>query len=307
MPNPDRVCRFKGSLLGLTVGDSVGAPYEALFEDMIISYGGADEIVKHESGKLLQYTDDAQMMIGVAECLAEHGEIVAETLCNRFGTNYQKGRGYGQGVRPLLEAMAVGEYKPEMTTSVFEDGSYGNGAAMLVAPVGLMFPNDDAQLVEQVEASALVTHAHPLGIDGAIAVAKAVALASQVESFDRVTFFDTIAACVKTEEFQWQLTTARDLPAFSSVSFGNDIAAQRSCVTAIVCFADSPDDFLGVIARAIGVGGDVDTIAAMAGSVSGAFLGVDAIPQNLLDCLENDHQGRDYIAGLAEKLAVLNT
>ena len=266
-----------------------------------MSYGGGDEIVKHKSGETLSYTDDTQMMIGVAETLVKHGEIVPNYLCQRFAQNYQKGRGYGQGVRPLIEAMAIGEFNQETTPFlVFENGSYGNGAAMRVAPVGLLFHDD--KLVEQSDLASKVTHAHDLGLDGARIISKAVSVAARMDGFDRNDFFDELISVCVTEEFTWQLKTARDLPAFSSVSFGTGLEAHASVVTSLVCFADSSRDFSGTISRAIGAGGDVDTIAAMAGAISGAFLGVEAIPENLIECLENGPQGKDYLFELAEKI-----
>jgi len=168
--------RIQGCLLGLAVGDALGATYEGLFADIILSYGGGDEIVKHKSGETLNYTDDTQMMIGVAETLVEHREIVPDYLCQRFAQNYQKGRGYGQGVRPLIEAMAIGEFDQKTTPFlVFENGSYGNGAAMRIAPVGLLF--HDEKLVEQSDLASKVTHAHDLGLDGARIISKAVNIA----------------------------------------------------------------------------------------------------------------------------------
>ena len=294
--------RFEGCLLGLAIGDAVGATYEGLFADLIMSYGGGDKIVRHESGEKLMYTDDTQMMIGVAETLVEHGKIDEPTLCQRFGANYQKGRGYGQGVRSLIEAMANNEYLEELAYSVFPDGSYGNGAAMRIAPVGLIFGDDNQRLEKEVVAASRVTHAHELGIDGARVIAKAVGVALASHKFERSIFFNALIECVKTEEFKWQLETARDLPEFSSVSFGNELAAHKSVVTSLICFADSPNDYSAVISRAIGAGGDVDTIAAMAGAIAGAFLGVEAVPKKLLQCLENDHKGLDYIRELAHQL-----
>ena len=293
--------RIQGCLLGLAVGDALGATYEGLFADIILSYGGGDEIVKHKSGETLNYTDDTQMMIGVAETLVEHREIVPGYLCQRFAQNYQKGRGYGQGVRPLIEAMAIGEFDQKTTPFlVFENGSYGNGAAMRIAPVGLLFHDD--KLVEQSDLASKVTHAHDLGLDGARIISKAVNIAARMDRFDRIEFFNELISVCATEEFKWQLKTARDLPAFSSVSFGNGLEAHESVVTSLVCFADSSRDFPGTISRAIGTGGDVDTIAAMAGAISGAFLGVEVIPENLIECLENGPQGKDYLFELAEKI-----
>jgi poly(ADP-ribose) glycohydrolase ARH3 len=84
--------------------------------------------------------------------------------------------------------------------------------------------------------------------------------------------------------------------------FGNGIEAQSSVVTAIACFGLTPDSFEQTIANAVLLGGDTDTIAAMAGAVSGAYLGTSALPQKLLAELENEGKGRDYLIRLAEKL-----
>jgi poly(ADP-ribose) glycohydrolase ARH3 len=73
-------------------------------------------------------------------------------------------------------------------------------------------------------------------------------------------------------------------------------------MTSIVCFADSPDDYSAAIARAIGQGNDVDTLAAMTGALTGARLGMQSIPTNLLDCLEDDDKGRSYLMWLADQL-----
>ena len=83
--------------------------------------------------------------------------------------------------------------------------------------------------------------------------------------------------------------------------FGNGIAAADSVVTAVACFGLTPHSYELTIANAILLGGDTDTIAAMAGAISGAFLGRQAIPQMLVDRLEDGYQGRTYIEQLAER------
>ena len=88
----------------------------------------------------------------------------------------------------------------------------------------------------------------------------------------------------------------------SLTGFGNSLEAHRSVVTAICCFAGSPDCYTEVISRAIGQGNDVDTLAAMAGAISGARVGIKAIPPHLVESLENGAKGRTYIAELADEL-----
>ena len=73
---PDLADRFRGCLLGLAVGDALGAPYEGLPAlDIFHRFGPPDVIASNPSGDVLYYTDDTQMMIGVAETLVEHGRI----------------------------------------------------------------------------------------------------------------------------------------------------------------------------------------------------------------------------------------
>ena len=87
-------------------------------------------------------------------------------------------------------------------------------------------------------------------------------------------------------------------------SLGNGIEALESVPTAIACFSLSPNCYIDTIANAIFLGGDTDTIAAMAGAISGAFLGDGAIPRRLVEHLESSPKGGAYISKLAERLCV---
>jgi len=295
--------RFQGCLFGLAVGDATGAPYEGLPGDMIFRMGPALSIVETPSEKTRYYTDDTQMAIGVAETLIECGGIREEVLCSAFARNYDPARGYGQGARRVIEAMITGEDWHGLAQSLFPGGSLGNGAAMRVAPVGLMFRDDLDQVAAQAELSATPTHLHPIAIDGARLLAPAVALATREAPFVRKDFLGELRSRAVTEEFQWQLSIAEQLRASDSLTgFGNSLEAHRSVITAICCFAGSPDCYTGVISRAIGQGNDVDTLAAMAGAISGARLGIKAIPAHLVGSLENGTKGRTYIAELADNL-----
>ncbi|MGE3803601.1 MAG: ADP-ribosylglycohydrolase family protein [Gemmataceae bacterium] len=296
--------RFLGCLLGQAVGDAVGAAYEGLTADHIYwHFGPACDLVKNPDDDPLFYTDDTQMMIGVAETLIAHGEIDESALCQAFVANYEPQRGYGQGARRVIEAMADQEDWRTLTATLFPGGSLGNGAAMRAAPIGLVFCHDLDRVAEEARLSALPTHVHPIGIEGAQLLALAVALVVRSATFDRAEFYRELLARCQDEEFRWQLQAARKLRGQHSLSFlGNSLEAHRSVVTAIACFTAAPDDYEAVIARAIALGNDTDTLAAMAGALAGAHLGSAAIPVPLLDKLENGAKGRDYIATLAAKL-----
>lgn len=296
--------RFLGCMLGQAVGDGLGAPYEGLTQEhLYFSFGRASELVKNPSDEPLYYTDDTQMMIGVAETLVDHGEIVEESLCRAFAANYDPARCYGPGARRVLEAMATGGDWRGLAESIHPGGSLGNGAAMRVAPVGLLFCRDLARVIEQAERSARPTHTHALGIEGAQLMAVAVALAARQSKFDRVEFYGGLLSRCRSEEYRWQLEAAAALKSYQSPGvFGSSLEAHRSVVTAIACFSLSPRSYEGAVARAIGLGDDTDTLAAMAGALSGAHLGVEAIPPALLEKLEEQGKGRRYIEVLATRL-----
>jgi poly(ADP-ribose) glycohydrolase ARH3 len=296
--------RFLGCLLGQAVGDSLGAPFEGLPADFVYWHAGrVGELLDGPFDGPLRYTDDTQMMIGVAETLLTHGEIRPAALVERFVAHYDPERGYGTGARQLLEAAAAGKDWDRLAETIFPGGSFGNGAAMRVAPVGLVFAYDLAQVAEQAVASARTTHRHPLGIEGARLLALAVALASAGPPLDRRAFYKELARDCQQEEFIWQLRAARRLRRQHSLGFlGNSLPAHRSVVTAIACFTISPDSFVDCIERAIIQGDDTDTLAAMTGALCGAYHGAAAIPSRWVEQLERGPEGIDYLHTLADDL-----
>ena len=138
--------RFLGCLLGQAVGDALGAPYEGLPADTIYwSFGPVHELLAEPTTETLHYTDDTQMMIGVAETLVRHGEILQDDLAQQFAANYQPERGYGQGARRILECLAEGGAWQQLADTVFPGGSFGNGAA----PVGLLLCHDLERVADE--------------------------------------------------------------------------------------------------------------------------------------------------------------
>lgn len=300
-----RADRFGGCLLGLAVGDALGAPYEGLTgADIYFHFGTPDVLVKNPSGDTLYYTDDTEMAIGVAETLTDCGTADEARLVRAFAENYHPERGYGQGARRVIERMCRGKDWRALAATIFPGGSFGNGAAMRVAPVGLLFAGDPDAVWREAAASALPTHTHPVGIEGAQVLALAVALLVESETFDRKAFYRALLARATTEEFRWHLEMAAKLRPGASVSgLGSTLHAHRSVVTAIACFANTLGDFELAAGLAISLGDDTDTVAAMAGALVGAFGGTAAIPAGLLAKLEDGPaKGRTHLAALAARL-----
>ncbi len=287
--------RFVGCLVGLAAGDALGAPFEGMPADHVFwVHGPIHEWLDAPDLDPLRTTDDTRMTLAVAEEIIDHGGIDPDRLARRFAAGYDPERGYGPGARRILEAIRAGGDWRSLVTEVFPGGSFGNGAAMRVAPVGLAFADDHPRVILEARLSAMPTHAHPLGVEGAELLALAVALAAQGPPLDRKGFLGVLEGRCHSEEFRWQMRAIRKLRRGHSIGFlGSGLPAQRSVGTAIACFVTSPDDYAGVILKAITLGDDTDTVAAMAGAISGAYLGIDAIPARWIEKLEGAAEIRD--------------
>src|SRR4051812_44346140 len=169
--------RARRSLDGLSVGDAFGEQF----------FGARSE---QATRRLLppppwRTTDDTEMACVLYAHLAARGAIHADALADEFAERHARdpARGYGAGAHRILDAIGAGTPWQEAAQAEFRgQGSMGNGAAMRVAPVGAWFADDLDALVRGARQSAEVTHAHPEGQAGAIAVALAAAAVARDEA-----------------------------------------------------------------------------------------------------------------------------
>ncbi|MCC6361070.1 MAG: ADP-ribosylglycohydrolase family protein [Phycisphaerales bacterium] len=304
---------FVGALLGTMIGDQLGAPFEGQSAETIALRFCTAGRSPAEWIRDSQYTDDTQMMIGLAESLASLGHVDESDLARRFVENYEPYRGYGGGTHQVIAALRSGISWQKAATLAFPQGSFGNGAAMRVAPVGAFYHADaTATRRTAAERSAQVTHAHPLGIEGAVLQAHAVAEAirSAGSPFDPAAFIDRISADIRSDgdEYTRSLARARalldSLPSADEVTaaLGCDVRAHRSVPTAVYAFAAHWASFSDAVLFAVSLGGDTDTIGAMTGAIAGAYHGLEGIPSDWIDALEDCEKGREYVIALAARL-----
>ncbi len=310
---PSLSARFVGALIGTFVGDALGMPVEGWsWREIARAYGEVREMLPARLGAGT-YTDDTILMVALAESLlANEGRVVPEDLVQRFRQAYDRRRGFGAGMHRLMRLWDEGVPWEEAARRLFEGGSYGNGAAMRVAPVGVLFHHDERAVYEAATAQARVTHAHPLGQQGAALQALAVALAlrSTPHTFSRDDFLAELEAMLpaSAETFRRALMQIADLfdrweeRDLIVRKLGNRASAHRSVPTAIFAFLTFWNSFEEAVVYAVSLGGDTDTLAAMTGAIAGAFHGVEAIPKRWWDALENEGKGRDHIARLGEQL-----
>ncbi len=328
--------KFRGALLGTMVGDALGAPVEswncARINAILDAFPNLPRAEQEMSAAILGmltgspvlpgmawYTDDTQMAIALAQSLAAIGDVYGPDLAACFARNYEPGRGYGMGAHSILSALQRGAQWDEPARKIFGGkGSWGNGAAMRAAPIGVFFHNaPDGVLRRAAEAQAVVTHTHPLGIEGAVVQAASVAVATQWDvsnksgAFDSVAFIDAVRALTGPllPEYENALKTVARLiqsppsdPCAVAHVLGNGIEAHLSVPAALFAFLLHADSFVDAVRFAVRMGGDADTIGAMCGAIAGALHGETALPAYYLDALENGPQGRDFVRNVADEL-----
>lgn len=295
----DLADRFRGALVGTAVGDALGAPTE-----------GRSRVPRSYLDSLddppnLGYTDDTAMTIGVARSLVEKAGFDGEHMSDTLATIYRREpwRGYGSGPPIVFALREQGVPWDQAAVGLFGgEGSFGNGAAMRVAPVALHAHPDHDAAAGLARRTAIITHSHPEGMDGAVvqAVAIETALTSTSVEPDRIAtrLLDHASTSALREKISFLAGNADRPLSEIAETLGNGIAARDSVVTALACFLANVDDFPGAIESAIGLGGDTDTIAAMTGALSGAYLGLEEIPEQWRAV-----EGAAELSSLADALA----
>ncbi len=297
------VSKFVGAMIGTAVGDAVG---ELAFRN------SNRELLERAIGdtSVLQYTDDTAMTIALAESLIRKGDVDQDHIGRTFAFHFQKEpwRGYASGP-PTVFSMVERHRIPYVKAAEALEGgagSFGNGAAMRVTPVGLRFFNAE-DLHKKAAASAAVTHAHPIGKDGAgiqaLAIGHLVKLDS-LQELNEVRMLNFLIRKATTPEIREKLEQVRGLlaegvsPRRAARGIGRSVAMHESMPFSLYSFLKNPKDFKECIYCAVLNGGDRDTLGAMAGALLGAYLGKDAIPNEWYQKVEN----REYIEDLALKL-----
>jgi poly(ADP-ribose) glycohydrolase ARH3 len=300
----DVQAKFLGGMIGSAVGDAIG--------ELAFSGGGKPELqAQVENARLIRYTDDTAMAIGLAESLSQKGALDQDHLGDTFRRNYEQEpwRGYAIGPPTIFRMVKKrGMSYQNAAESLFDGtGSFGNGAAMRIVPVGLFFHNA-SNLYEQAQRSASVTHAHPIGVDGAAVLAWAIAQVVKLRPQDPFPVEEICQGLInvaRTSEIQEKMERLKILladnisPSPAADRLGRSVAVHESMPFALYAFLRNPHSFEACLYCAVLNGGDRDTLGAMACAVSGAYLGLKAIPHLWREKLEN----RRYIENLAQKLA----
>ncbi len=290
----ERMDRARLSLQGLSVGDALG---ERFFSPWVREACLTRRIVPEGTWK---WTDDTAMAISIVEVLEQYGQIEQTVLARAFAARYmdEPNRGYGPAQHDLLRAVHQGADWEVVVTELFRgQGSYGNGAAMRVAPVGGYFADDLPRVAHEAVATAEVTHAHPEGIAGAIAVAIAAAWAWQWNQVGRTAPRGDLlqTACEHTPRGRVRqgIELAMTIPfetwefdAANALGDGSNVTAMDTVPFCLWTAARHLDDYEEALWTAIRVHGDIDTNCAIIGGIVALAVSHYGLPRDWMRSTE---------------------
>ncbi len=300
-----KIDKFRGSILGLAIGDAMGMPFEGLTSDMIKGAWQNKDFISgsYQGLRAGQYTDDTLMMICHLENLIERRKVDPEHLSSKFIEWFDSRDLRGIGRTTLYAITRLKQGYPWDKSGSEDYYAAGNGGAMRIAPVGLFYHRDLEGLREAVQIGVMITHNNSEAISGALAVAYLVARGVREDLNPETAISDTVAY-LGDSQVSNKLVLAQELlsdevtPSEALKTLGVSGYVLETVASAIYCFLYTPRDFEETVVNAVLGGGDTDTIAAVAGAISGAFNGMENIPQRWLEGVE----GKERFIEMADEL-----
>ncbi|MHC0428753.1 ADP-ribosylglycohydrolase family protein [Streptomyces sp. O3] len=270
-----RLERALSSLRGLAVGDALGSQFFVPANYPLLKQ-------RKPPPGIWRWTDDTEMACSVVSVLAEHGRIDQDTLARSFATHHDESRGYGAAASRLLRQIEDGGDWRQLSSSMFKgQGSWGNGAAMRIAPLGAWYADDPEQATHQAEISSYPTHQHREGVVGAMAVAAAAALAAAPTGPPTPeALLDGVIALIPRSAVGAGLRRARDMLDYGDATTvaavlgcGRRASAHDTVPFALWSAARGLGDFERAFWATARVGGDMDTTCAIVGGVVASVRG----------------------------------
>lgn len=297
---------FQGALLGLAVGDALAFPYKKRKRSFLKSVTRLSEkgFSRHEKGFFPngQFTDDTQTAIATVLATTESGEVDPQVVVEHLIPLWRDQQIVDSSAvaGEVLDALAHGRAGPD--SSGLPAGHLEGFGLATAVPVGLWFCDDAGTLVSQGGAVASITHQDQRVCAAAVGMSAAVSYAVEASDIllgallDRVAdassqFDGELARCVLDFPRILSMTEYRalqELEKYVSKQTGEALNAFDGGVpdnalflflAALYYFLRSPFNFERVLTSSLHAGGEVTTLCALSGALSGAFLGVSVIPE----------------------------
>ncbi len=307
MPDPrvnlksadDRSDRVAGCLIGLAVGDALGAPLEFLTRQEVRKRfpQGLREMIASSQWDKGEYTDDTQMALLIAESLLENKDFVASDIAKRFQKWARTAKGVGIQTRAVVN-MARYAGDPEGCASRYytnyPDSSAGNGALMRCAPVALFCLHSLEKLVEMSRAGARLTHYDPKAQSSCVILNVWIRAAIREDVRDGR---QQALALLKDHELPaWH--RLGQIEAYGEDDISSSGYTVHTLEAAVWSFLTT-DCFEEAVVRAANLGDDADTVAAVCGALAGAFYGYASIPSRWRNQLRHESRIREIALRLS--------
>ena len=310
--------RILGALYGQALGDSMGMPSELWPRSRVKAHfgwidrflpGPAENNAACYFGRA-EFTDDTSMALCLADALIEcDGRIDADVI-GRHILNWAEGfDAFNKNVLGPTSKIALNAIRDGKPVSELENNGVTNGAAMRVSPLGCLLPTDNLDhFIDEIALASSPTHKSDIAISGAVVVAWAIsraidgagwesivdalpAVASHAQQKRVTTFSASMAARIELA-----LKTVREAQGVESASeqlyqligAGTSTIQSVPCAIAMVELAGGDPNRCAILCA--NLGGDTDTIGAMATAICGALTGINGIDDGLKRELDDVNQ-----------------
>jgi ADP-ribosylglycohydrolase len=314
----DYLDKFKGTLFGVAIGDTLGRPFEGLIRMRVHSqFTDFKEFIKSNKKIFYTYTDDTQLTLHTAQALIDGWGFKTDYLIREYVKWLDDPPiGPGFGCKSSIEKLKYGINWKEAASK-----SGGNGTAMRVAPIALYYCKDSKALDRAAIQSSIITHSHPAASAGALVTSRAIAYLIDKEpetGFSINGFFDYIKApLTHSHEVIWQdfieilnsvkknisMPIEAGLIKFSQAGVKSPFFIEEylgkafvhpyaisTVACAIFIFLKHLNSFEDCIYELATAGGDSDTVAAIGGSLAGSYFGLNNIPVELINLIKDSRK-----------------
>lgn len=320
--------KFLGCIYGLAIGDALGFPNEFIdIESIVLKNKGKGTtdfedmykqnpiiIGKRKIGGQIEfpagtYSDDTQMSLAVARALINSKTNDLEDIMHEIKHEFIKWLNDPKNTRAPGHTCLKGCYNLSKRINWNNSGvpdKKGCGAAMRSAPIGLVFHKDITKLVEVASAVSKCTHAHPTGIASGIATAYLTAFAANGINPEKY-IEDMLSQPFFNEELKDRISIVQEVLPWEDTlkarqKIGKGWVGDEAVALALYCILKSPADYSQTVLMAANSDGDTDSIACIAGAISGAYNGIEKIPAKWIKNVEDSEYLKTIAEGLYNKL-----
>lgn len=299
--------KFLGAILGCAVGDALGAPYEGAPPGSYRVPAGGVRFEKIRGYPLGQYTDDTMLTLATVRAICRTHSVDGAEIAKEFVGLWETGEIVGAGASTTEAVYRMMHRGMRWDEAGTPEGRAGNGTAMRASPIGLWDHAHPEDIERDARTASIITHKDSRSVAGAIAAARAVQMCLASEEFASEQFLGDIADSVRRtselfarsieELIDWvSLEPAEALPLIYA-SGAPEVGPRRpgwvtayvipTVLSALYLFLRNRRNYVDTVTAAINAGGDTDTVAAIAGAISGAFNGLGAVPSALVAQLKD--------------------